>query len=107
MASQELPALPWSLRDGKIVGLPVTGLMGTQPAVTSASVMAAIYLVVTFLVTQGILPPLPPELTAITDQYGEVVTTAFIVLVGYIIKNRVPSPNTAARLAPDAVVPGH
>jgi hypothetical protein len=91
-----------------IFGLPITGLMGTNPAISVGAVIAAVSFVVNFLIGQGIIGVPTPELQAFFDEHGTTLAAAAVsalaLVQGWVTRNRVVSPATAAAIAPEFVV---
>lgn len=90
-----------------IFGLPVTGLMGTQPALSVGTVIAVVSFAVNFLIGQGVISAPTPELQAFFDEHGYALAVAAVSAIalvqGWITRNRVVSPATAAAAAPQLV----
>lgn len=101
----------------EVMGLPTTGAMGKEPAVTVSRLMALASLVVA-LVAKYLGYELPPDVRAFADEWG-IAAAGFVIgawqlLQGRIIRNNVVSPATALNLinrarqlrAADTAVPG-
>lgn len=90
-----------------IFGLPITGLMGTQPALSVGTVIAAVSFLVNFLIGQGVISPPTPELQAFFDEHGYALAVAAVsalaLVQGWITRSRVVAPSTAASIAPQLV----
>lgn len=92
-----------------IFGLPITGLMGTNPAVTVSTVMGLAGLAFTVLVGQGVIQPPTPELQGVFDEYGDDAAGAAVLvwflINGWLTRNSVISPKTGDKLRKQVVVP--
>ncbi len=86
----------------KVEGLPTTGPMGKNPAISVGFLVAAAGTATALAVRQGWLQPIGPEMTEFFNQWGDdiafwVSVTAIPVVQGWITRNKVPSPYTLAR----------
>lgn len=101
----------------EVMGLPTTGAMGKEPAVTVSRLMALASLAVA-IAANRFGYELPPDVRAFGDTWGLPLAGAAIgawqLLQGRIIRNNVVSPATALNLinrarqlrAADTAVPG-
>jgi hypothetical protein len=84
---------------GKVEGLPTTGAMGKQPAVTVAGVMALLSIIIA-LIVQFTGVQVPPDLQQFGNEHGAVAVglaiAAYQFIQGHIIKGRVFAPASLA-----------
>lgn len=89
-----------------VLGLPTTGAMGTEPAVTVSRLMALASLGVA-LAAKYLGYELPPDVRAFADTWGiplaGIVIAAWQLLQGRLIRNRVVAPSTALALVQRAL----
>jgi len=90
-----------TIRGNKILGLPVRGVMATEPAASVGAVMGVVALVVSIVVQVG-GGTIPPDVQDYADQYGALLVGAAIGLYslvhGYITRSKVIAPATAAHM---------
>ena len=92
----------------EVLGLPTTGAMGKEPAVTVSRLMALASLAVA-IAANRFGYELPPDVRAFGDTWGLPLAGASIaawqLLQGRLIRNRVVSPATALNLIRKATLP--